>query len=169
MQGTTKLLRDIEHIAERNTPGGSVENKVDRFLRELAYNCAAYARDEYTVAAASGVDGADTITVPNPSIKGGTAVISAKGDQILFVEFGTGINDNYDSNSWVAGAYGFSPASWSVQNKKWLVPPRSIEYRGWWYTPDGRETQGHPPVDAMYHAFERVRSELPALEKAVFK
>lgn len=169
IQGLTKLLKDIDRIADRNTPGRSVLNSIDKLLYGAAYDCAAIARNEYAKAAARGVEGADEITVPTPRIKDGTAVVSAIGERILFVEFGTGINTNYGSSSRVAGEYGFTPASWSAQHKQWLVPPKSVVYKGWWVTPDGRETEGHPPVDAMYHAFEQMLARLHDREKAVFK
>lgn len=169
--GFAKIYDDLDRILTRNTAGGAVHNKVDRLLDKLAYDCARNVRELYRKAASQGVRGADKITVQKPSINGDTATVTAQGDSILFVEFGTGINENYDSPSKTAGEYGFSPASWSVSHEKWLVPERSIQFKGFWPVKDGDKwgwTEGHPPVDAMYYAFEKMCSELEDTERAIF-
>jgi len=186
MTGLTHLLRDLEELKRDSTPGNG--GRADELLKRTALFTKNYADSEYYIAGQSGVEHAADITTDN-EINGDTATVTATGEGLLFVEFGTGINNNYDSPSQVAGEYGFSPASWSMQNRQWLLPPRSIMFKGKWPIPgtfgqgtkiiqtkNGPKevksnlwTEGHPPVDAMYKAFEALKANYPTFAKDIFK
>lgn len=170
MTGYLNCIRHLEQLRTDVTAGSG--GKIDAALDRMARGTRLSAESLYDQVKENPDYQASDIEV-GYSIDGDTATISATGEQILFVEFGTGINNNYDSASMVAGEYGFSPASWSMQNSQWLLPPKSIYFKGWWPAyierrevgEDGKErniwhwTEGHPPVDAMYHAFQELRRE----------
>lgn len=188
MTGLKHLLRDLEELKQDATPGNG--GRADELLKRTALFTKNYAIAEYADAESAGVEGADDVSRNTDyTIDGDTAVVTAQGENILFVEFGTGINNNYDSPSQVAGEYGFSPASWSMQNSQWLVSPKSIMFKGKWPIPgtfgqgtkiiqtkNGPKevksnlwTEGHPPVDAMYKAFEALKANYPTFAKDIFK
>ncbi len=187
MTGLTHLLRDLEELKRDSTPGNG--GRADELLQKITYATWQDVDLSYQLAEGDGIEGADTVSVDR-EIDGDTAIISAQGEQVLFVEFGTGINRNEGSVSDVAGQYGFSPATWSMSHSKWLLPPRSIMFKGKWPIPgtfgqgtkiiqtkNGPKevksnlwTEGHPAIDAMYHAFERlVNSYYPDKAKEIYK
>lgn len=167
MEGLAHCKRSLDKLLADITPGN--KGKADKLLSAVAAGC----RDEADrLYYASGVRDADTVKVPAPKIEGDTAVVSAISPSILFVEFGTGINLNTESSSMIAGQYGFFAASWSIGHSQWLVPPRSMQFGGYWPLPNsagGGWDEGHAPVDAMYHSFNTMLRNLPNTVKGVFK
>lgn len=187
MTGLTHLLRDLDELKSDLTPGQG--GKTDELLKKITYDTWQDADLSYQLAEGDGIEGADTVAVDR-EIDGDTATITASSPQILFVEFGTGINVNEGSLSDYANAHGYSPAAYSMQNAQWLLPPASIWAKGRWpipgtygqgtkviqtkngpkEVPSNLWTEGHPAVDALYHAFQRLVSNYyPEAARRIFK
>ena len=186
MQGLTHLLRDLNELQGELTPGQG--GKVDTLLKRSAMFTRNFAIAEYSDAESEGIEGADSVQVSD-TVDVDTAVIAAQSDEILFVEFGTGINLNEGSNSRVAGENGFSPATWSMSHSQWLLPPKSVQFRGKWPIPgtygqgtktyktkDGIKTtkgnlwtEGHRAVDGMYHSFNALLTKWQEFAKDIFR
>ena len=175
MTGLSHLLRDLDELKSDLTPGQG--GKTDELLKKITYATWQDADLSYQLAEGDGIEGADTVAVDR-EIDGDTATITASSPQILFVEFGTGINVNEGSLSDYANTHGYSPAAYSMQNSQWLLPPKSIQFKGRWPIPGTYDnatrssewTEGHPAVDALYHAFQRLVSNYyPEAARRIFK
>ena len=143
MQGTAKLLRDLEKIKAKTRPSGG--NGTHRALSGLctmvvdrmseAYNSKVHVDKEITT------DG---------------AIITARHPALGFIEFGTGINFNGASE--YGAKLGFIPGSWSRDHEQWLTDPQKLaEGHGWWPLRGGVWTQGAPPGDAFGLAERLIR------------
>lgn len=184
MTGLVKVMQDLDKIKADSDPNNS--GKAKQLLTELAAACRADAELTYQNSTA---ENSDNIKVSD-DVTGNTATITAQGDGILFVEFGTGINRNNGSVSLTALTKGFLPSSWSMSHSQWLLPPKVDKSNGKWpipgtfgqatkiiktksgpkEVPSNIWTEGHPPVDAMYHTFERLKnSYFPEKAKDIFK
>lgn len=188
MTGLTHLLRDLEELKRDSTPGNG--GRADELLKKTALFTKNYALAEYADAASAGVEGADDVSRNTDyTVDGDTAVVTAQGEKVLFVEFGTGINRNNGSVSLTATDKGFLPISWSMSHSQWLLPPKVDKNNGKWPIPgtfgqgtkiiqtkNGPKevksnlwTEGHPPVDAMYHSFNALVYEWRTFAKDIFK
>lgn len=170
MTGLTQTLRDLEKLKGELIPNGS--GKASEMLKGLTLACRAEVGLEYDKAKATpqlyeGIEG----TTVDSIIDGNEATIFVKGDRVMFHEFGSGINLNNGSDSDYAAAQGYFPASLSMQGSQWLLPPRSIQFKGWWPVPHKRMwTQGNPPIDALYHTFQHLVTEyFPNITRRIFR
>lgn len=76
----------------------------------------------------------------------------ASGEDIMFLEFGTGLNMSYENP--YADQFGFYPSSYSGnQGKGFLVPPKLNHFHGAW-PHGGKMHWGQNPARGMYHAFK---------------
>lgn len=76
----------------------------------------------------------------------------ASGEDIMFLEFGTGLNMSYENP--YADQFGFYPSSYSGnQGKGFLVPPKLNHFHGAW-PHSGKMHWGQNPARGMYHAFK---------------
>ena len=73
----------------------------------------------------------------------------ASGTDILFLEFGTGVNQSF-THPWGA-QFGYTPASYSEQHHGFLIEPKLRHFHGQW--PHDRTLHwGQNPARGMYNA-----------------
>lgn len=171
MTGLARVNRALDAIADNAKLGNG--GKIDKAIQTLVDSGADVARTEYS---GSGVEDASNVRVSG-SLTAQEATVTATGAKILFVEFGTGVNLNYGSVK--GGELGFVPASWSTsdEGKGWLTGNRLAKFKGWWPlggTSEGAGgttlwTQGHPPVNAMAHAAERMKQMVGKFLEAAYR
>lgn len=183
MTGLARVNRALDKIASEAKLGNG--GKIDKAVQLLIDSGVDAARTEYL---GSGVEDSDNVRVSG-SLTAQEGMVTATGAKILFVEFGTGVNLNYGSMK--GGEFGFVPASWSTSDagKGWLTGKRLARFKGWWAVPpgtpgaqpmtftssNGREihlpyaTQGHAPVNAMYHTAEKMKQLTGKFLEAAYK
>lgn len=78
--------------------------------------------------------------------------LKATGDNIAFLEFGTGLNMDYENP--YASKLGFYPSSYSGgPGKGFLIPPKLNHFHGSW-PHGGKMHWGQNPARGMYDAFK---------------
>lgn len=89
---------------------------------------------------------------PPRRIKNGLELV-AYGDDVNFLEFGTGLNmTEYNP---FANKMGFTPGSWSVSHKQFLYPNKIYHFHGAW--PHNRQILwGQNPAKGMYNAYKEM-------------
>lgn len=95
---------------------------------------------------------------------GKTAIIYAEGEEVCFIEFGTGIKYGYGHPE--AAKFGFGPGTWSDNPElggkgHWDNPG------GWWYG-SGKHTYGNPPAQAMLTARNEIVENVARIAREVF-
>lgn len=97
-------------------------------------------------------------------VKSGEVVckVSANGDDVLFLEFGAGINYGYGHP--MALETGMMPGTYNPESDNW--------YRdgGWFFRYQGKlyRTEGNAPRMAMYKAFQEVVANINNIARSVF-
>ena len=107
-------------------------------------------------------DGEVTVRVEDD---GSTATIYAEGEEVAFIEFGTGAKLGYGHPD--AAKHGFGPGTWSDDPSKGGKGHWDNE-KGWWYG-DGKHTFGNEPAMAMWSAIQEITSNLTRIATEVFK
>lgn len=90
--------------------------------------------------------------------------IHARGNAVLFIEFGAGATLGYGHPEAKAEGYGpgtYNPDYPTPENPNWR------NTKGWWYG-DGQHTYGNPPAAAMYYAKEEVIRNIEQVAREVF-
>ena len=126
-----------------------------------------------TMRSVDAVDRGDYNAAPVP-IEGGAnspiqrMSVQLSGDQILFIEFSSGITHGTSSFPSMPNnpSYGSGYGMGTYPNGKghWDDP------KGWWYSKDGEShhTYGLKPYAPMYHADEDMRKAITSIAKEVF-
>lgn len=142
----------------------SLQIKINRFLERLSVLGAYRARVEFTNAMYAGTN---DVEVSVEATTTGYKVV-AKGQAVLFIEFGTGVlNPEHPQSS----EFGFTHGTYGLG--------KGTNERGWVYVGEQgnagqplREgvyhTYGNPPAKAMYYAAKDMKSEIHAIAKEVF-
>lgn len=159
MVGTKNVLSKLDAIVD------AVQNDVPaRIDKEMSYR-----RDQVE----EGFDAAeyhDTKDVTVTLDKGEKEwTITASGESVLFIEYGTGIKFKHDSEF---GNYqDYPPTSWSLgpNGSGWLSPAVVKKQYGRWFTPAGVKTYGEPSANVMYEVMKRLsdRNLTNILERVV--
>lgn len=89
----------------------------------------------------------------------------ASGQDILFLEFGTGVNQDF-THPWGA-EFGYTPASYSVQHYGFLVDPKLRHFHGQW-PHEKRLHWGQNPARGMYNASKAMQYYLRVTPLKVF-
>lgn len=108
-----------------------------------------------------------TTIIAEPAItKDGTELI-AMGEDIAFLEFGTGLVMDYENP--YAAQFGFYPGSYSGgQGKGFLVPPKINHFHGAW--PHEKKLHwGQNPARGMYHAYRAMDLYVRTTPLRIFK
>ena len=175
---TTKVFTDLDRIASYFTPGN---DKVKKFCERLAEYGQVRAQDLYSNCVK--LAGDKTPTVNDAYwLNETTLVLTAEGEDILFLEFGTGIlnfSNTYptDTPDAARNASQFYGSSYSATHRwidakgkehgGWLVDPKVSQFGGWWPY-GGQWVSGNPPAKAMYEAGKHMRLMLETVAKEVF-
>lgn len=107
--------------------------------------------------------GVNDVSISVEPISNGWA-IHARGNAVLFIEFGAGTTLGYGHPEAKAEGYGpgtYNPDYPTPENPNWRNP------KGWWYG-DGQHTYGNPPAAAMYYAKEEVIRNIEQVAREVF-
>ncbi len=171
MTGLGRVFKALDNIADNAKLGKG--GKIDTAIQNLIDMGVESAQSEYL---ASGVEDSANVRVSG-SLTAQEGTVTATGSKILFVEFGTGVNLN--SGSEKGTELGFTPASWSIsdEGKGWLTGKRLEKFHGWWPlegTSQGAGgttlwTQGHAPVNALFHAAEKMKQQVGKFLEAAYK
>lgn len=175
---TTKVLSDLDRMADYFNPGN---DKIRRFCEILAELGKMKAEELYDSAVKLAGDKTPTVNAAY-WLNDTTLVLTAEGEDILFIEFGTGIlnfsntypTDTPDAARNASQFYGSSYSAshrWidskGVEHGGWLVEPKVSKFGGWWPY-GGNWESGNPPAKAMYEAGKYMREEIEKVTKVVF-
>lgn len=161
----TGLSETIEHFQSLNE---SLLNKTSTLVAHLAQ--AGYEIANYRFGTAQ-YDGTNDVSL-SLSFSGNTATLTASGQAVLFIEFGTGIvftteNPKAMELGFMRGTYGKGQGS----NLNWVyVGNPGTNGTVLRETPDGEtavKTRGNPPANAMYEASKTIRQIITAEVKEV--
>ena len=92
--------------------------------------------------------------------------LTATGDDLMFLEFGTGLN--MSSQNPYANKMGFYPGSWSVNHKRFLYPNTIYHFKGAWKH-DKKTLWGQNPAKGMYNAFRAMQERIRTTPLRIFK
>ena len=149
MKGTTALLRKLDAISDAVA-------KMPDVTYANVQTIAIRMQGEYDRASSEPED----ISVYAEQIPGGCQIVGT-GEDIFFVEFGTGL---FYSRNPIPHPYN-EPASWSATHAQYLTDPVKLEkYKGYWPY-NGRWVSGQPSANVFYEAGKDVGPELTKLGK----
>lgn len=151
-----KALKDIEAYKEQ------FKASVTETVKQATEIGKAEAQMRFAIAK---YDGTKDVRVTS-TVRKRTGTITASGESVLFIEFGTGLEAE-NPRDIPMGFYStaYLPGSWSEgpQGKgHWDNP------HGWYYA-HGRRTKGNPANKCMYDAAKEVERNVGRIAREVFK
>lgn len=142
MRGTKGLLAKIDRIIS------AIGTDIPKAVEDEVIDAGVRAENGFATAQIHGKNDV-VVTVDSSSVADGKEfVIDATGEEVLFIEYGTGIKLKHDSQF---GDYGlYPPGSWSATHSQYLTDPEKLKkHRGQW--PYGGEwIDGDPSYNVMY-------------------
>lgn len=159
MKGMKRCLNHIDII--RDAVSNGVPDKVDEVVKARTDGAnSAYASAQFV--------GYNDVTVTSnaTSRTDKSWEITASGNSLLFIEFGTGII--YPHNNPIDHPYNFA-GSWSIEHKQYLTDSEKLaRYKGKWPDPySGKLIEGNPSANVMYQTGKTIKSTLPGELKRV--
>lgn len=133
-----------------------LKNSAEEICYRLAYLGATKATVIYSKAAYTGVNDIKVVVSRDPE----GYIITASGESLLFIEFGSGIK--YGSGHPLAQEMGYGPGTYPGKGH-WNDPSG-------WYLPKekgGLHTFGNPPSPGMYEAGKTIREEVERISREV--
>lgn len=162
MPKTIKVELSTESINEAIKELRRYKRWVSEKERELRTRLAAIGATVASIQFARAIyNGTNDVTVRVDSTKS-VAVIYAKGQSVVFIEFGSGAKYGYGHPQ--AGEFGYGPGTYSdgPEGKgHW------DNEKGWYYG-SGQHSFGNPPAMAMYKAAQEMTEQLTRIAKEVF-
>lgn len=151
-----KALKDIEAYKEQ------FKASVTETVKQATEIGKAEAQMRFAIAK---YDGTKDVRITS-TVRKRTGTITASGESVLFIEFGTGLEAE-NPRDIPMGFYStaYLPGSWSEgpQGKgHWDNP------HGWYYA-HGRRTKGNPANKCMYDAAKEVERNVGRIAREVFK
>lgn len=142
-----------EALKELRKYQSEVQKKLDEICRRLAEIGAQTAREHLVLA--NGNDSAEVLAPEK--IENGYKIVM-EGEDVYFIEFGTGeaANNSHEFSVSVP----IYPGSWSDEHAE-----KFSTYRFWWY--GGEKLTETPEYMPMYYASRRMRDEIPRIAKEV--
>lgn len=145
MQGTAAVLRRLNAIKEQIA-------KLPEEVAGYADGLAIKMNSEYAGFSSEPED----VSVYVERLQDGCNIVGA-GEDIFFVEFGTGL---FYSRNPMPHPYNV-PASWSATHAQFLTDPAKLaKYKGYWPY-NGRWISGQPSANVFYEAGKTVNQEVP--------
>ena len=92
--------------------------------------------------------------------------LTATGQDVAFLEFGTGVN--MTEHNPYSNKMGFYPGSWSVSHERFLYPKKIYHFHGAWKH-DKRLHWGQNPAKGMYNAYKEMELFLRTNPLRIFK
>lgn len=154
------ILKANRYIQEKKA---SFKEKETQLLERLAFMGATRVSIRFSQA----IYGDASDVVVSTIVYDNQAVIKAQGEDVCFIEFGSGAKYGYGYPE--VEKLGFGPSTWSLGpegKKHW------DDEKGWWYTgKDGRghHSYGNPPAMAMYKTKVELAEEINTIAREVFK
>lgn len=130
-----------------------LEDKANRICERLASIGAVRASLGFSRAI---YHGTNDVAVSVEPIENGYA-IHARGNAVLFIEFGSGATYGYGHPD----PQGYGPGTYNPSSDRWQDPG------GWWYG-NGEHTYGNPPAAAMYEAQQECMRAVEQVAREVF-
>ena len=151
MQGTAAVLRRLDAISEQI-------KKMPKDLTAYAEGLAINMNQEYGNYSYED----DDVSVYVDELPNGCSIVGT-GEDIFFVEFGTGL---FYSRNPMPHPYN-EPASWSATHAQFLTDPKKLaKYHGYWPY-NGKWTSGQPSANVFYEAQKTVEQEVPEYAEKV--
>ncbi|WP_407453563.1 hypothetical protein [Methanobrevibacter sp.] len=154
------ILKVNKYIQEKKA---TFKAKETELLSRLAFMGATRVSIRFSQA----IYGDDHDVVVSTLLYDNQAVIKAQGEDVCFIEFGSGIKYGYGHPK--ASEFGFGPSTWSEG-------PMGSGYwdnqKGWWYKGKdgkGHHSYGNPPAMAMYKTKVELAEEINTIAREVFK
>ena len=145
MQGTASVLKRLD----------AIKKQVEQTPRELELRTRFLAMrmvGEY----ANYSNGSEDVSVTVEEIPKGFSIVGS-GEDIFFVEFGTGL---FYSRNPMPHPYN-EPASWSATHAQYLTNKEKLaKYHGYW-PHNGKWTSGQPSANVFYEAGKTVTEKFP--------
>ena len=132
---------NVENIVTENV------SKLVDILLDIGQQTAQTTFDAYP----SGLQSDDSVSVTAEKTNWNEGVISAKGENVVFMEFGTGVMAKHPQRT----EFGFVPGSWSINHSNQFIPNE----KEWWYY-NGQRLEGTPPIMAMYQAHKEMEQNI---------
>ena len=151
MQGTAAVLRRLD----------AIKGQIDKLPKDLCGYAEGLAIDMNQQYGNYSYED-DDVTVYVEELPNGCNIVGT-GEDIFFVEFGTGLF--YPRNP-MPHPYN-EPASWSATHAQFLTDPKKLaKYHGYWPY-NGRWTSGQPSANVFYEAGKTVEQQVPEYAKKV--
>lgn len=153
IDGCKELIKRLEKV-EKDLSQPDRRGKLHDYMRDTWQVGYDELKTSYDMATTKEGDKANenTTIVSSPKFSGDSMELTAMGSDIMFLEFGTGLQMDYENP--YASKFGFYPSSYSGgPGKGFLVPPKLNHFHGAW--PHGGKLHwGQNPARGMYHAFK---------------
>ena len=149
MRGTKSLLTRLNAISK------AVREDAPKEIEKEVRNRASVASSNF---ASAQYDGTNDVIVTTDSAQNAWS-ITASGESVLFIEYGTGLRLKHDSGFGDFAAY--TPGSWSAMHSRFLYEPKWVKWRDWWPLPGGGMTLGNPSANVMYDTNKNLRQTVP--------
>jgi len=151
MRGTKGLLQKIDKMIS------AVQTDVPKAIGDRALDAKEKAANGFSTAEYHGTND----VVVDMESGDNTWKITASGDAVLFIEYGTGLRFKHDSQF---GDYGqYDPGSWSGTHGRYLFRPKWDFWHDWWPVPgygQTYQTLGNPSANVMYNTQKNLESTL---------
>ncbi len=168
LEGGNKL---IKRLTKASNDLSDAERKGK--LHDYLYDVWEKGKDEATYCYDSAVthegdkanQGSSVVSAPNFTPDG--LELTATGKDLMFLEFGTGLNMDYENP--YATKFGFYPSSYSGgPGRGFLVPPKLNSFHGAW-PHGGKMHWGQNPARGMYNAFRAMDMYVRTTPIGIFK
>ena len=165
MPTTINMTLDPKSIDRAIKRMQAYQNRLERKCRNIAEECAKLGALSATIDFSRVPYVGDKDLTVNVRREGEKYVITAAGETVMFLEFGSGAA--YGDGHPDAAKYGFGPGTWSdgPNGKHHWNDPRG------WYVPKekgGGHSYGNPPAMAMYNASKNIQQEIEQIARRVF-
>lgn len=158
MKGAESLLNRLHKMED------AVKTGIPAIMEEEIIEAGESAEEGYQTA---DYEGKNDVTVSVDKLGEKTWTITAEGEAVLFIEFGTGVNLTYN-NPWASQSSKYQPASWSAEHSGYLVPPKLQKHHGQWPY-HGAWIDGNPSNNVMYNTAKKLKTTLPTEAKKAFR
>lgn len=145
-----KLNKAESGLKDASAPGALHDYMYDMWMK--GYNVASACYENATTLEGEKAN-EHTSMVADPIFDAKGMNLTAEGEDIAFLEFGTGLN--MTEHNPYANKMGFYPGSWSVNHERFLYPNKIYHFQGAWKH-NKRLHWGQNPAKGMYNAYKEM-------------
>ena len=135
-------------------------DKLHEILQQLAEIGVSYARAGFNSAI---YDGHKDVSVEIEWESENAVCVTARGQTVLFIEFGSGARYGYGHP--LADQYGYGPGTWSTNEA--LGGKGHWDDENGWYYEHGKKSWGNPPSMTMYNTSKEIQAKINEVIKGV--